>query len=55
MSKWLRRVNREPAICSDNRVRELEAEERDVRAELEQLKVHVNELDGTNSQLRGQH
>jgi len=52
--KWLRCVNGGPAICSDNGVKELEAEERDVRAELEQLKVHIDELGGTNAEIHGQ-
>ena len=49
--KWLCCVL---AIRSDNGVKELEAEVGDVRAELEQLTVHVDELDGTNAELRGQ-
>ena len=47
-------MKRELAIRSDNGVKELEAEERDVRAELEQLKVHVDEIDGTSAELREQ-
>ena len=38
----------------EERIRELEASEVDARGELEQLKAHIDELEGTNAELREQ-
>ena len=49
--------NRELVLHSEERgerIRELEASEEDTQAELEQLKTHIDELEGTNAELREQ-
>ena len=53
VSTWLRHAKRELAVRSDNGVKELEAEEGDVRAELEQLRMHADELHEAIAELRG--